>query len=211
MESTRSFRQKSRSDTREALIWVGTEMCTERGFQVTRIEEVLKRAGVPKGSFYHFFRDKQQFGEAVIDNYGNYFLRKLDRLLSNMDRTPLDRLREFTQEAARGMARFDFQRGCLIGNLGQELGGLNQEFRGRLEAILLQWQERTARCLTEAVDAGQLAHDTDVDRLSEYFWIGWEGAILRSKLSRSVRPIEIFADKFFESLAPSLNREASRA
>ncbi|MFZ4708722.1 MAG: TetR family transcriptional regulator, partial [Zwartia sp.] len=29
------------------------------------------------------------------------------------------------------------------------------------------------------------------------FWIGWEGAILRSKLTRSVAPLDRFAQIFF--------------
>jgi TetR/AcrR family transcriptional repressor of nem operon len=51
----RKLRAKRHGDTRVLLIRLGTELCTERGFQVTGIDEVLKRAGVPKGSFYHFF------------------------------------------------------------------------------------------------------------------------------------------------------------
>ena len=184
--------------TRRALIWIGTEMCTERGFQVARIEEVLKRAGVSKGSFYHFFEDKLDFGKAVIENYAEYFQQKLDRILGNSDRLPLDRLRDFTVEAMDGMARYSFQRGCLVGNLGQELGGLNQEFRELLELILLDWQRRTAQCFAEAVQEKQLPSDTDVDALAEFFWIGWEGAILRSKLSQSVLPMNNFVDLFFE-------------
>jgi AcrR family transcriptional regulator len=70
---SRSQRALSRGDTRRALVWCGTELLTERGFQVTGIDEVLKRVGVPKGSFYHFFASKHAFGEAVIQNYVEYY------------------------------------------------------------------------------------------------------------------------------------------
>ncbi len=172
-------------------------MCTQRGFQVTGIEEILKRVGVPKGSFYHFFPSKKVFGEAVIANYAQYFQKKLDRTLGDAKGSPLARLRAFTREARDGMGRFSFQRGCLVGNLGQELGGLDDEFRGQLESVLLSWQRRTAECLREARTAGELAKGTDVDKLAEFFWIGWEGAILRAKLQRSPEPLDLFADIFF--------------
>ena len=193
----RKTRAKRHIDTRTALIRLGTEMCTERGFQVTGIDEVLKRVGVPKGSFYHFFSSKREFGEAVIDNYAQYFARKLDRLLCDPKRRPLERLAAFAREAQRGVARYQFRRGCLVGNLGQELGGLDDVFRHRLEAVLMSWQKRTARCLAEAVRSGDLPPDSDVDRLAEFFWIGWEGAILRAKLSRSVAPMKHFTEIFF--------------
>jgi TetR/AcrR family transcriptional repressor of nem operon len=193
----RKARARRRTDTRETLIRLGTEMCTERGFQVTGIDEILKRAGVPKGSFYHFFASKREFGEAVIENYAEYFARKLDRLLGDRRRRPLERLADFTQEAQQAVAKYHFRRGCLVGNLGQELGALDDAFRHRLEAVLLSWQARTAQCLAEAVAVGELPAGSDVDRLAEFFWIGWEGAILRAKLSRDTAPMQHFAEIFF--------------
>ena len=189
-----------RGDTRMALIRTGTEICTEQGFQVTGIEEVLKRVGVPKGSFYHFFSSKREFGEAVIDNYAEYFERRLDRILKDTRLRPLERLKAFVRDAEEGMAKYKFRRGCLVGNLGQELGGLDDTFRSRLEAVLLSWQERTAVCLAEAVVAGDLPATSDVKRLAEFFWVGWEGAILRAKLSRSVTPLRHFSDLYFSKV-----------
>jgi TetR/AcrR family transcriptional repressor of nem operon len=193
-------RAVQRRDTRDALIRCGTEMCTERGFQLSGINEILERVGAPKGSFYHFFSSKEEFGEAVIENYAVYFQRKLDRLFSDTSRAPLQRLADFVDEAQKGMARFDFQRGCLVGNLGQELGGLNENFRKRLEAVLLDWEYRTAQCLREAVAAGELDPASDADALAKFFWIGWEGAILRTKLTRTTEPMRLFADMFFEKV-----------
>jgi TetR/AcrR family transcriptional repressor of nem operon len=186
-----------KSDTRLALIRAGTEICTEQGFQVTGIEEVLKRVGVPKGSFYHFFSSKREFGEAVIDNYAEYFARRLDRILTDKRLPPLERLKAFVKDAEKGMTKYHFRRGCLVGNLGQELGGLDDAFRSRLEDVLLSWQERTAECLAEAVSAGDLPERSNVKRLAEFFWVGWEGAILRAKLSRSVRPLRHFSELYF--------------
>ena len=51
----RSLAAKQRGDTRSAIIWCGTELLTERGFQITGIDEILSIVGVPKGSFYYYF------------------------------------------------------------------------------------------------------------------------------------------------------------
>lgn len=193
-------RRAARGETRKALIRCGTELCTERGFQVTGIDEVLKRVGVPKGSFYHHFETKHQFGAAVIQNYAQYFQRKLDLTLGDTRQPPLQRLRDFIEQAQRGMAKFQFQRGCLVGNMGQELGGLDDGFRQQLEDILLSWQAATAACLKDAADQGQLPRGADPERLAAFFWIGWEGAILRAKLTRNAEPMRLFADLFFELL-----------
>lgn len=190
----------SRFETREALIRCGTELLTEKGFNSTGIDEVLKRVGVPKGSFYHYFESKDDFGLAVIDNYAAYFARKLDRWLLAEGRAPLARIADFVADARGGMARFDFRRGCLIGNLGQELGALNEVYRERLEAVFGDWQARLARCLAAARAAGEIAPDADCERLATFFWIGWEGAVLRAKLVRSTAPLDLFTETFFAGL-----------
>ena len=197
----RSERAAGRADTRQALVWCGTELLTERGFQVTGIEEILKRVGVPKGSFYHFFKSKDEFGAAVIENYVAFYARKMDRIFNNSSNTPLARLREFVHNARHGMTKFDFRRGCLIGNLGQELASLDNEFREQLEAVLVSWEERVAACLEEAVAVGEIAPGSDAQALSKFFWIGWEGAILRSKLTRSLEPIDRFVEIYFSKVA----------
>ncbi len=199
---SRAERAVARSNTREILVRCGTEIFCERGFQATGIDEIRLRVNIPKGSFYYFFASKHDFGMAVVDNYAAYFDRKLSRLLGDSSRSPLERLAAFAEEAKAGMKKYGFQRGCLVGNLGQELGGLDEPFRLRLEAVLRSWQEHTARCLREAVEAGELPPDTPCDALSEFFWIGWEGAILRAKLTRNNEPLDRFMALFL-SLARS--------
>ena len=193
-------RAATRTDTHNALVWCGTELLTERGFQITGIDEVLKRVGVPKGSFYYYFKSKDHFGHAVIDNYEAYYAKKMDRIFNDYSQSPLQRLVNFTVNAKNGMVKFDFKRGCLIGNLGQELAALDTQFRERLEGVLLSWEKRVADCLAEAIDIGEIAPEQDPQALSRFFWVGWEGAILRSKLMRSLEPIDQFTSIFFRSV-----------
>ncbi|MCY1254167.1 Transcriptional regulator AcuR [compost metagenome] len=202
MDVAKPKRKIARGESRAAVVWHGTALLTERGYLSTGVDEVLKLAGVPKGSFYHFFGGKRQFGEAVIDNYLEYFSKRLDRVFGNTRREPLDRLRDFVEEGKRGMAKYDFRRGCLIGNLGQELGGIDDDFRSRLEGAFRSWERRFADCLAEAIARNQLAADADCQALARFFWIGWEGAILRAKLMRSVEPLDHFASMYFDAVLP---------
>ncbi len=200
---SRSERALGRGDTRRALVWCGTELLTERGFQVTGIEQVLERVGVPKGSFYHFFANKHDFGEAVIQNYVDYYARKMTRIFDDPSRSHLACLRAFVDDAKRGMLKYGFRRGCLIGNLGQELASLDEPFREQLEAVLRSWERRVAGCLEQAITQGELDPGADAMALSRFFWIGWEGAVLRAKLTRNADPLDQFADLFFSRmLAP---------
>ncbi len=187
-------------ETREALLRAGVEVLTEKGFSATGIDEILRRVGVPKGSFYHFFASKEAFGTALVERYAAYFARKLDLSLSRCDVSPLAALQAFVDAAVAGMARHGFQRGCLVGNLGQEMGALPESFRACLLAVFTDWQQRVAVVLQRAQDQGELAADADCPRLAAAFWIGWEGAVLRAKLEQSAMPLTLFSEFFFAGL-----------
>ncbi|MCQ2993023.1 TetR/AcrR family transcriptional regulator [Pseudomonas syringae] len=187
-------------ETREALIRCGTEVLTEQGFTATGIDFILKRVGVPKGSFYHYFPSKEAFGHAVLNNYAGYFSQRLDRWLLDETLTPLERLVGFVQNAKIGMARHDYRRGCLVGNLGQEVCLLPEGFRDILEDIFLDWQARLSACFRAAQAHGELARGADCDELAAFFWIGWEGAVLRARLVASDAPLNTFITGFLRGL-----------
>ena len=188
-------------ETRDLLLRAGLEALTEKGFTATGLDEILRSVGVPKGSFYHYFKSKEAFGAELIENYGKYFERKLERHLTNQALSPLERLRAFINEAQASMAKYKYQRGCLIGNLGQEMGALPESFRLLLNGVFADWQAHVARCLSEAQTAGELSKSADCKQLAAFFWIGWEGAVLRSKLERNPEALEIFTEGFFNNLS----------
>lgn len=186
--------------TRELLLRAGQEFLTEKGFSSTGIEEILKRVGVPKGSFYHYFSSKEAFALELIEQYAENVARKLDHHFCNQKLSPLNRLRAFIDDAKGELARYEFSRGCLIGILGQEIGGLPESFRFRLKDTFEDWQSRFSVCLLEAKKTGELSSKADTKQLAAFFWIGWEGAILRAKLERTAIPLEVFAELFFALL-----------
>jgi TetR/AcrR family transcriptional regulator, transcriptional repressor for nem operon len=188
------------NETRDALLRAGLEVLTEKGFAATGIDEILRRVAVPKGSFYHYFPSKDAFGIQLIECYAEYFARKLDRILTVESLSPLQRLRAFMADARDGMARHDFKRGCLVGNLGQEMGALPAHFREKITAVFADWQQRVGQCLLAARDAGEISPALDCERLACVFWIGWEGAVLRAKLERSPEPLEAFGEFFIAGI-----------
>lgn len=187
-------------DTKAELIRSGLEQLTEYGFASSGIDVILKKVGVPKGSFYHYFASKEAFGQELINSYDQYFANKLDSYLLNEAIPPLDRLSHFVDDAKAGMARHNFKRGCLIGNLGQEIDSLPESFRQQLVGVFSSWQKRVAACLKAAQEQGSLSPEADCDELAEHFWIGWEGAVSRAKLVQSSRPLEQHLQYFLSSL-----------
>lgn len=187
-------------DTKAELIRSGLEQLTECGFASSGIEPILKKVGVPKGSFYHYFASKEAFGESVIAHYDRYFSDKLDMHLLNTEYSPLKRLQNFVDDAVQGMTRHDFKRGCLVGNLGQEVDALPSGFRSQLTTIFMGWQQRIETCLIEAQASKEVAQNADCTQAAEFFWIGWEGAVSRAKLVQNAEPLRLFIQYFLHAL-----------
>src|SRR5262245_49397674 len=114
---------------RARLLRNGVAILTEKGLSAVGVEEILESGEVPQDYFLHYIDSKEDFCLGLIDAYPDYFERKLDRWFDNADRAPLDRLRDFMADARSGMARYGYRRGCLVGNLGQEMGLLPEPFR----------------------------------------------------------------------------------
>jgi TetR/AcrR family transcriptional repressor of nem operon len=188
------------AETRALLIRTGLSVLTEKGYSSVGIDEILRAVAVPKGSFYHYFPSKESFGRVLIAEYSDYFARKLDRHFLNAASPPLQRLRNFIEDARQGMAKHGFRRGCLVGNLGQEMAVLPESFRSLLVDVLGDWQQRMERCLQEAQKAGEITPGLDCAYLASFFWIGWEGAVLRAKLEHRPDALDTFASGFFRLL-----------
>ncbi|SFN83269.1 transcriptional regulator, TetR family [Bradyrhizobium sp. Rc3b] len=186
--------------TRDVLIRCGMEVLTEQGFAATGLDALLRRATVPKGSFYHYFASKADFGREVMKAYDAFFCRKLDRALTNDRLAPSERMRAFVDDAKAGMAKYQYTRGCLVGNLSQEVGALPDSYRADLNGIVQGWQRKVARCLELARDAGEIEVSADCEALAEFFWIGWEGAVMRARLVKNGAPLDTFIAGFMAGL-----------
>ena len=95
----RTRNDKTYTASYDRLIETGLTLFRRNGFDATGIGEILETSGLPKGSFYHYFRSKEAFGLAVADVYHQNQMRFARSILSRKDAPELDRLREFFSEA----------------------------------------------------------------------------------------------------------------
>ncbi len=187
------------TDTKTALLDEGTRLFLERGYHATGIQDVLTAAGVPKGSFYHHFRSKEDFGLQIVNRYGEAALEQLDEMLSDPHYPPLQRVQRFFEAAFAQFTAQGCRYGCLMGKLGQELAEVNDAFRENVAYQLKRWAERIAQCLFEAVDRGELPTETNPQELGKLLIDGFQGAALRMKLERRSAPLQRFMNHYFGS------------
>lgn len=179
--------------TKQLLIEAGLRMLLERGYHGLGVEALLSTTGIPKGSFYHHFLDKEDFALQVVDAYMAQVHAGLDACLQDRARPPLARVRTFF-EATQQAYREQGYMGCLLGGLGQELSGVSETFRARIEACFAAIAARLAACLEEARERGDLPGGCDPRELADRLVDCWEGAALRSRLRRDPASLAAMLD-----------------
>jgi TetR/AcrR family transcriptional regulator, transcriptional repressor for nem operon len=184
--------------TKRRLLDAGLAMLLEHGYNDLGIQALLAATRIPKGSFYHHFQDKEDFALQVLDQYMREVHAGLDACLGDVERAPLERVRCFF-EATQAAYQEQGYMGCLMGGLGQELSGVNEVFRRKIEECFAEIAARLASCLEEARLLGDIAIDTDTRHMANVLIDCWEGAALRSRLRREAAPLNAMLDFYFRA------------
>ena len=104
-----------------------------QGYTATGLIQILKESGAPKGSFYfHFPRGKAQLAEEAIDQYVATRIAVLRNISSNTLGDALKFVHQIFSAFAAEMVATDFQYGCLMQNLANELPALDAELTKRV-------------------------------------------------------------------------------
>ena len=181
-----------RLDKRDLILAKGAAVMTRRGYHGTGVQEIVQAAGIPKGSFYHYFASKERFGEALLMRYTATYLEQLDRLL-RADGTPARaRLMRYwshwnvsqCDSAAADCSSGEGTGKCLIVKLSAEVADISEAMRLALRDGTEQVVQRIADCIDEGRADGSLPtalppHDTALT-----LYQLWLGASLLAKLRR---------------------------
>jgi TetR/AcrR family transcriptional regulator, transcriptional repressor for nem operon len=171
------------SDTRERLVKVARELVHGSSYAAVSIEDVCSKAGVHRGSLYHFFPSKEALGLAVLD--ANWVL--MDAMLAESfrdDVAPLERIDRFVGAFGSLLAMTREQMGstpgCPLGNLAAELAGRGETGQ-RLTGVLDAWARYFTVAIDEARLRGDLSAATDPGRAALRLLAYLQGVALLAK------------------------------
>ncbi|MFD9127017.1 TetR family transcriptional regulator C-terminal domain-containing protein [Kitasatospora sp. NPDC059571] len=187
----------ARPSKREQLIDAAYDHFHEHGFNGSGVKDITDAAGVPKGTFYNHFESKEALAVEVMRRYA---AAQCTEMLADESMAPFERVRAHFAHLAAGLARFDYARGCMLGNFGVELSTQSTAIREAVDESFNCWVSFLASALEEACATGSLASPVGGVRLARFLANSWEGAAARAKVTRSRGPVDDFA-AVLESLA----------
>ena len=169
---------------KERLLRQGMKSFYANGFHGTTVDAVLEASGVPKGSFYHHFRSKDAFGQAVLDRYMVMQLDLLNKWSSDDSLSTADTLDRYFAELNELFVGSGYQRGCLAGKFSTELAAGSELFRAQLTRSMLAWHDALTDLMRRGQRRGDVRADTSAEDLAHTVLALVQGAFVIALSSR---------------------------
>ena len=178
------------TDTRVQILDTARALIAGRGFSAVGLSEILGAAAVPRGSFYHWFRSKDEFGEALLERHFENYLVQVDACLSAPGQRAPQRLLAFFSAWHASQSGDDPQARCLVVKLSAEVCDLSEAMRGALERGTAQVIDRLASCLANGIANGELVACPDPAEVAQQLYQQWLGATLLARVQRRSAPLD---------------------
>lgn len=190
-------------DKRARILAAGMAVMLRKGYNGTGVQEITHSAGVPKGSFYHYFESKEDFAVQALHFYYLPRLERFAQALGDSDVSPRERILRFYRDLVGHFAnQSEPSSQCFIGSLCHEMADESQPIGCAASAVFQRSGELLAGCLEQARAAGEIPADQNPVALAGFIGAAWEGALLRMKLDRQVAPLRLFIDQLERMLRP---------
>ncbi len=178
------------TDTRRIILDTAQRIMARKGYSAVGINEVLTEAGVPKGSFYHYFASKDAFGEAILKSYFADYLTDMDRTLAPSGQSAAERLMAYWQQWRETQSVEECQGKCLTVKLGAEVADLSESMRLALKEGTSAIVDRIERTIADGLEEGSLSVDGDPRDMAQALYDLWLGASVMAKIHRSLAPLD---------------------
>lgn len=176
------------SDVRQKILATGQRIMGGKGFSAVGLNEILVAAGVPKGSFYHYFGSKEAFGEAMLEDYFEDYFADMDRVLRQAGGSGAQRLANYFQAWEDNQSFENCQGKCLAVKLGAEVADLSEAMRTSMERGTAGIVERMSEAIGVGVADGSLSIDQPAADIAQSLYQLWLGASVMVKIVRHIDP-----------------------
>lgn len=177
-------------DVRRHILDTAKPMILGKGFTAVGLNEILSAADVPKGSFYHYFKSKEHFGEVLLDTYFSEYQAQMESLLNRKGLTAAQRLMSYWVQWLESQCGDGQDGKCLAVKLSAEVADFSETMRNALQRGTNRIIDSLAACVREGLADGSLDGELDPYQTAQTLYEMWLGATLLTKLRRNRSALE---------------------
>jgi TetR/AcrR family transcriptional repressor of nem operon len=178
------------SPAREKLLEHAQDLMLIKGFVATTVDEICKAAGLTKGTFFHYFKNKEELGKATLDRFFRFQLEMVGRGSFRKKTDPLERLMGWVDSAIEASKNPMARKGCLLGNFSQELSDTHPEIRSECAKRFSEWTALLKKDMDEAKGRYLPGSTLDTQGLAEHFIGVIQGSLILAKAKQDFGIVE---------------------
>ncbi len=180
---------EQKNDTRSQILTTGRRLTAKQGYTGVGLSALLKEAGVPKGSFYHYFASKEAYGCALLNDFMTEYGTRLNASLAHPDMDARSRFLTYFEEWRKKQISPNLEDRCLVVKLSAEVADLSENMSNILQKSVSEIVARLTETLEQGTDDGTIAALEDPRSTAEMIYYMWLGASLVASLSHSEAPL----------------------
>lgn len=189
------------NNKKQHIIEKGMEVLREKGFNGSGVAEIIKKADIPKGSFYYYFKSKEHFAVEVLKYYSSILIKDVNNALLNQNGSPLKRIIDlYSKQIDNYTKQKNFPYGSFASRICQETGETYRSIFDVSNQLFLDLKEIHVKCLNQAIQFKELSAETDTEKLSDLILYSWEGAVLRIKVNGNLDSLNIFQEMLIKTI-----------
>lgn len=139
-----------KAPTKEKIIASAIKKMLAQGFTATSVDEIIEAAKTTKGSFFHFFKSKEELAKAALDRYVCGMRERFESAPFHKEKDPIKKVLGRIDASIAIFKDPSLPKSCLLGNLSQELAATNRNLQSLCGKMFSQASEEFARDLKVA-------------------------------------------------------------
>lgn len=185
----------------DSLLDKGMELLWSKGYNATSVSDIVKAAGIPKGSFYFYFDSKEDFAVKAIEKYFTVQFAPGGEILQNKSVSPKQRLLDFYEYRYNVLKnKMNCKMGCLASNLGNEMAEHNENIRTTILNKEQQILSLITEVIQEAQDFGEMDNSMNASDIAAFIEDAGKGSMVSMKEMNNSYPIDNYMNMIRNTL-----------
>lgn len=182
----------------EEILDIGYDVLRKNGYHNVGVNQILKEAGIPKGSFYNFFESKEDFANKVMQRYGETNAKWMQGFFDESELSPVESLKSFYKFMIDTNEKDEFLSGCIVNNMSIEVGRINDTMATKANEQFIGWLTILANVISKGQELKEITTKFTALEIAEYLHAGFYGTFSRMKVTRNRTYMDIWYNLSFE-------------
>jgi len=184
------------TNKRQHLLQAGQKVLWSKGYDRSSVHDITSEAGLPKGSFYHYFESKEKFAQEAMNDFIETFQEKIPS-----NKISIATFGEMIDTRIDAIVKINYAKECYMSVMCHSYSDQEESFRLDILKAIEHSNTAMFELLLSLKRQNLLNNKIDIHELMEFIDFAWRGARLKARLSKSKKPLLIFKKFLLEYIS----------